>query len=497
MVATATRSILLKGGTVLFHDSLDHVQELKNTDVLVQGSRIKKIGQHLATPAGIDTEVVDCVGKIISPGFVDTHHHLWQTQLKGTHADQGLFEYVSHGYWQSHIYTPQDTYWGQLGGALEAIDAGTTFVVDHAHGNKTEAHADQALAATVASGIRSIFAYSYPTYFTRWDLEACEISSDVMPQSSIQHLLRLAEQQPFGDGRVHIGFGFDYWFLPRDTVIGLFSALRNAGIKLFTSHYAKNAVLGGHALINTLQEYDLINSPNDILVSHATGLTTQEKAELVKTQIPISTTPDTEAQMGLGWPLGFEDGINTTIGVDCHSNNTSSILSLARSTLQLARLKQTVGHGESDQLHLKLRGSTEAAFNAATIAGARAVQLGDQIGSIQEGKLADLVIFDAAASPSMSCVAESDALTAVLRHSDLRDIEAVIIDGIWRKKGGKLTPVIAEKTGEHLSWDALRVKLRDSQRDIQQRRSGLNFEKATAAALAMFQIDQSKLKRNT
>ena len=58
------------------------------------------------------------------------------------------------------------------------------------------------------------------------------------------HLFELARGQPYGNGRVNIGFGFDYWFLPKEAVTGIFSSLRGAGIKLFTSHYAKNATFG-------------------------------------------------------------------------------------------------------------------------------------------------------------------------------------------------------------------------------------------------------------
>lgn len=65
-----------------------------------------------------------------------------------------------------------------------------------------------------------------------------------MPESSMAHIFELAQQQPFGNGRVHIGFGFDYWFLPKQAVVGIFSQLRGAGIKLFTSHYAKNPTFG-------------------------------------------------------------------------------------------------------------------------------------------------------------------------------------------------------------------------------------------------------------
>lgn len=256
--------------------------------------------------------------------------------------------------------------------------------------------------------------------------------------------------------------------------------------------------LGNHPLIHTLVAYNLIKSPSDILLSHATGIDAHERAKLVQTQVPVSSTPDTETQMGFGWPLAFTPGINYTLGVDCHTNNTSSILSLARSALQLARHQNTVkeiegAEGAPQRMNLRPVGSNQDAFNAATIRGARAVLLGDEIGSIKEGKLADLVVFDAAGSVAMSCVAESDPLTAVVRHSDSGDIEAVMIDGIWRKKDGKLCPVTVQETGSSMAWPAIREKLLASQRDIQERQKSLNVDKAKEAMVAMFQIDESKL----
>ncbi|UQC87892.1 uncharacterized protein CLUP02_13413 [Colletotrichum lupini] len=413
----ATGSILLKGGTLLFHNERDDVTPLKNTDILVQGNRIAKIGKAIALPAG--AQLVDCSGKIISPGFVDTHHHLWQTQLKGCHADQSIFDYVPS--------------------------------------------ATQALSATIASGIRSIFAYSQAPYFTKWDSKTCELSMDIMPDSSMAHIFELAKAQPYGNGRVQIGFGFDYWFLPKEAIVGIFNGLRHAGIKLFTSHYAKNPTF---------------------------GLDASEKAKLAETQVAVSSTPDTEAQMGFGWPLAFSSGINYTIGVDCHTNNTSSILSLARSALQMARQREAIAEtngsdGAPQKLNLQPAGSTQDAFNAATIRGARAVLLGDEIGSLKEGKLADLVLFDAAGSVTMSCVADSDPLTAVVRHSDIRDIEAVLIDGVWRKQGGKVCPVTVAETGSTLQWAEIRDKLLESQREIQQRQKNLNMEKAKEALVAI------------
>lgn len=86
--------ILLKHGTVLLHDERDVVHAAK-LDLLIEDSRIKEIGPDIESPA--DAKVVDCMDKIISPGFIDTHHHVWQTCLKATHANETLLDYFWSG----------------------------------------------------------------------------------------------------------------------------------------------------------------------------------------------------------------------------------------------------------------------------------------------------------------------------------------------------------------------------------------------------------------
>ena len=101
-------SVLLRGGTVLTHDNNDHVVPLYDTDVLIRGNIIADVGKNLSSPTGEESEmeVIDCHGKIVSPGFVDTHHHLWQTQLKGRHAEEGLVSYMVTGKLLPHHVFP-------------------------------------------------------------------------------------------------------------------------------------------------------------------------------------------------------------------------------------------------------------------------------------------------------------------------------------------------------------------------------------------------------
>jgi cytosine/adenosine deaminase-related metal-dependent hydrolase len=90
----STNSILLQGGTVLVHDEDDHVHPIK-ADLLIEGNIITKIEAGISPSS--HAHILDCKDKIITPGFVDTHHHVWQTLLKGRHANQLLLDYMPDG----------------------------------------------------------------------------------------------------------------------------------------------------------------------------------------------------------------------------------------------------------------------------------------------------------------------------------------------------------------------------------------------------------------
>lgn len=91
-------SILLTNATILVPsgEENDYVVALRHHSLLIEGNKIAQIAPEIAPPSP-HTKILDCTGKIISPGFIDTHHHLWQTQLKGRHANHTLMDYMSTG----------------------------------------------------------------------------------------------------------------------------------------------------------------------------------------------------------------------------------------------------------------------------------------------------------------------------------------------------------------------------------------------------------------
>ncbi|KFY63339.1 hypothetical protein V496_04024 [Pseudogymnoascus sp. VKM F-4515 (FW-2607)] len=484
-----TSSILLQGGTVLYHGDDDYVTALKDTDILVTGNLVSKIGKDIEAPEG--ATVIDCKGKIVSPGFIDTHHHLWQTQLKGRHMDETLLGYMLKSNMHSYSFTPEDMFWGQLAGCLEAIDAGTTYVLDHSHGNYTPEHATQCLSATTTSGLRSTYAYSHPpASFSSWTSSAIVPSSSILPPQTLDHLESLALAQPHANGRVTIGLGFDFYFLPRETVIGIFERFRKAGVKVITSHVTKNAIFGEGSTVELLDSYGLLGP--DLVLSHATNLTPKEHAILYAAKVYVSSTPSSESQTALGWPVALRSGVHGSLGVDSQTFCGSSILSEARAALLLARQETNstlLAKGEYPQ---NLAGGAREAFNLATVGGARAVGMGDKIGRVREGYLADLVVVDAQ-SPGMVGASGWDPVVAVVGHSGIRDAETVIVDGVVRKRGGRLVGVELHG-GERLEWEGVAERVERSRREVQKRIEGLDLGVARELVVGMWHIDESKLK---
>ena len=172
--------VLLKGGTVITMDP--EVGDFETADVLIDGSRIVEVGPDLEASG----EVIDATNMIVMPGFVDTHRHMWQGQLRNILPNGLLSDYgrditgVARG-----VFRPQDAHIGDLVIALGAINAGVTTVLDWSHIGNSPEHTDAAIEGLRESGIRGVYAYgggaagplnAFPEDIRR--LRAEEFSSD-------------------------------------------------------------------------------------------------------------------------------------------------------------------------------------------------------------------------------------------------------------------------------------------------------------------------------
>ncbi len=153
------RTTLIKGGYVLTLDP--ELGDLPQADVLIDGEKITAIGPNIQ--ASSHANVIDARNHIVMPGFVDTHRHTWQTPVRAVMPSCTLDQYFSGMLDNIGVqYRAEDVYIANLMGALEALNAGITTLLDWSHVNNTPEHADAAIAGLTESGIRAIYAHGVP-----------------------------------------------------------------------------------------------------------------------------------------------------------------------------------------------------------------------------------------------------------------------------------------------------------------------------------------------
>lgn len=153
-LAHPERPILIRRGTVV---SMDASIGNFTGDVLLHEGKIVSVGKDLTH--GPDTIVVDASGTIVMPGFVDSHLHAWQGQLRGIAPLVDFMAYRD----LSHVrlaprYRPHDAYVGTLMTSLQALDGGVTTIVDNSHNSRTYDHACAAVEGALDGGIRIVHA---------------------------------------------------------------------------------------------------------------------------------------------------------------------------------------------------------------------------------------------------------------------------------------------------------------------------------------------------
>jgi len=160
------RRYVIRGGAVMSMDP--RVGDFAVGDVLVEGKKIVAVGRHI--PAG-GAAVIDARGRIVMPGFVDTHHHLFETALRSWLADgilindgsntpsgnQTYFENILLRF--APVYRPQDVYINHLFGGLSQLDDGVTTVHDVSQIHHSPDHSDAAIQALFDTGRRAAFGF--------------------------------------------------------------------------------------------------------------------------------------------------------------------------------------------------------------------------------------------------------------------------------------------------------------------------------------------------
>ncbi len=426
MGSAMSERVLLRGGHVLSMD--ERLGEIPGGDVLIEDSRIAAVAARVESE---DCEVLDVSGRVVMPGFVDTHRHTWQTPFRGVCADWTLEDYFRGIRMSiSPNCSAQDVYAGNFVGALEALEAGVTTILDFSHCNNTPEHADAALQGLRDAGIRAMFAYGY------YPSPAPEpVFTD--HEERLADARRIREQELSGeDALVTMGVALtELGLLPFEQTIAEARSARELGVPsvLHTGCTWGSLVTEG---IPELDHHGLLAS--DQVHVHCNTLDERDLRRLAEHDCKVSSSPETEIQMGMGHPIirrALELGMRPSLSCDVVSSNSGDMFSQMRIGLQFERCMRNDTFNARRQMPDRLDLGVRDALRWGTANGAHAMGMEDRIGSLTPGKQADVIVIG---GRRLNMAPMADPVGCLVAQANPSNVEHVLVAGRFVKRDGEL-----------------------------------------------------------
>jgi 5-methylthioadenosine/S-adenosylhomocysteine deaminase len=418
--------VLFQGGHVLTMDA--KTGDVFGGDLLVEDGTIAAVGKGLEVG---DAEVVDASNCILIPGFIDSHRHTWETVIRGVAPDvslAGYFEVVLAAF--APAYRPEDVYSGNYLGALEAIDAGVTTLLDWSHINNTPEHSDEAIRGLRQAGLRAVYCYGNPnTSLADWwyesELNAPEDIRRVREQyfSSDDQLITLA-MGTRGPGFCKPEVVKHDWELARD--IG-------APISV---HVGMGPVAGRFSMVKQLDEMGLLGP--DTTYIHCNYLSDEEFRLVAESGGKISIAPTVEMYMGHGTPptaKALAHGLRPSLSIDVVTTVPGDMFTQMRSLFASDRLLAHEAAFDAGNVEEPKLLTSREVLEFATIEGAKVCGVEDRTGSLTAGKQADVVMIRCDQSNTYPVI---DPVSTVVHQADTRNVDTVMVGGRFLKRGGAL-----------------------------------------------------------
>src|SRR5213082_1825737 len=420
-ICMSSQRLLIRNGFVVSMDP--QVGDIPNGDVFVDDGKIVEVGRGLDVT---DAEQIDATGMITMPGFVDTHRHTWQTPVRGVLPSCTLDHYFAVMLGQvGGFYRPEDVHIGDYAGALEALNAGVTTLLDWSHINNTPDHSDAAIQGLKDAGIRAVYAHGMPTGGEWWAFSELNHPEDVRRiretyfSSDDQLLtLALAARAP---GNSNFEVAKHDWELARD--LGIRISV-HVGMRLtdIHVHHVKNI-------------HDLGLMGPDTTYIHCTDSTDEELDLIASTGGTASVAPYVEMLMGHGPPpIGkmLARGVRPSLSIDVVSSVPGEMFTQMRTALAYDRILEFTD--TPDVAFAPTLTHTDV-LEFATIDGARSIRLEDKIGSLTPGKQADVVLLNADAINTAPVI---DPHGTIVAFADTSNVDTVFVAGEAKKRGGQL-----------------------------------------------------------
>ncbi len=445
--------ILLKDCFYLLKSTTE--EPLRGWDLLIEDNRIKTIAETIPVPRAEGDRVIDCSTHVVVPGFVNTHHHFYQTLTRNLPAvqDAKLFDWLVYLYEIWKHLDEDAVYSSSLLAMGELLKTGCTTSTDHHYVYPHHVTGDiMGLQFKAAEQLGMRFSP------TRGSMSLSKKDGGLPPDSVVQ-----AEEEILSDSERVIQKYHDAGDLSMRKIVlapcSPFSVTeqlmkdsvelaRKYGVRLHT-HLAETkdendfcVEIYGRRPLKLMEDTGFIG--NDVFYAHGIHFNDDELKLLKETKTHIAHCPSSNMRLGSGicrvtemLPLG----INVGLGVDgSASNDTSDMLGEMRNALLLQRV-----HYGSNAVTAK------DIFTLATVNGAEILNF-EHVGELREGWAADMALFNIDKMEYAGSL--SDPLAALIFSGYNHGTDYTIVNGKVVVEHGKLAGVDEEeltKTANEIS----------------------------------------------
>lgn len=407
----ADTTILIKDAKMVF------TGETKS--ILIKNDTIAEIADNI--PEDGVNKVINADGKILSPGFVNTHTHLSMSLFRGFADDYDLDTWLNDYIWPMEANLNEEySYIGALLAAVELIKSGTTTFSDMYF------YMEDVARAIDEAGIRGVLSYGM-----------IDLAGPEKREEEFRENISLYENcNGMADGRIKVYFGPHS---PYTTSKELLERVRkeadkyNTGIHIHVGETKKEVddlvEATGMRPFEYLESLGLLGP--DVVAAHAVWLSDNEIEIIKKHNVKISHNPCSNMKLSSGIaPVAklLENGVCVSLGTDgASSNNNLDLIE----EMKFASLLQKV-----DTLNPLVLPASEV-LKMATINGARTLGLEEEIGSIEVGKKADLILIETNASNMTPD--SSDLCSNIVYSANGSNVDTTICNGKILMENKKLT----------------------------------------------------------
>jgi len=369
-------------------------------------------------------KVIDADQKIVFPGLINTHSHAYQILLKGLGADLKLMDWVQvvvAPY--SQKITQEINYYAALLVALESLQSGCTTVADFFYAHHKPKLSDGVIEGLMDMGIRGVMIRNFHDCGVENGIPESYLETPEEAFLDVDRLINKYEEDSNGMMKIWTGPGVT-WGISKEGLEATVEYNKSRNIP-YSIHLLETEDDNKH----TLQKYnkkavELMDEVGfltpDLLAAHCVKLTDEECKILGDNGVNVAYNAASNMYLGSGIPPIIklkEAGAKISLGTDgAASNNSMDMIE----TLKLSALLQKVSYEKPNII------SAEDVLRMSTIEAAESLKLEEEVGSLKEGKKADLFIFNPENPKSFPL---HDSVATLVYSSSIENVETTIVNG--------------------------------------------------------------------